>query len=137
MQLLVSHPFVNIYLHEYPAPVLEAEWLGFAGSQQFRQAIEQGLQLAQQYQITGWIANDRQLRAVRPADLAWVSEYLLPALDDMGLRRLALIESEDVLNRLTINNMYHKSTPQFSFEMSRFELLSEARAWAAAADPAE
>lgn len=128
---LASYPFLNILLHTGSHNVLETEWLGFAGSADFRKAVTEMLRLAQQHHITGWVADDRRLGAVRPKDLDWCHTALLAPLAELGLRRFAHLEAEETLNRITINGMYQSAVPDLSYEFRHFTSLTEARSWAA------
>lgn len=129
---LVAYPFLNILLHTGTHNVLETEWLGFAGSADFRQAMTETLRLARLHHVVGWVADDRRLGAVRPKDLDWVHEHLLIPLSNLGVRRFAHLESEEALNRITINGMYQSVIPGLAYEFRHFTSLPDARAWVAA-----
>ncbi|MDO7874103.1 hypothetical protein Q5H93_05110 [Hymenobacter sp. ASUV-10] len=131
MRTVLSFPYLEVNLHEGPIPTLETHWLGFAPSADFRSAIEQAVEIARQHRVLGWIADDRQLGAVRPRDLEWTHDEVLLVLENLGLRRFALLESEDALNRRTIAGMYERAMPAISYEIRRFDDLTAARAWAA------
>ncbi|MDO7846674.1 hypothetical protein Q5H92_09925 [Hymenobacter sp. M29] len=131
MEAALAFPFLNVYLHPGPEPVLETQWLGFATGAEFRASVAQALELGREHHVRGWIADDRRLGAVRPRDLQWTHDEVLLAFDRMGLRRLALLESEDALNRLTIDSMYQRALETVSFELRRFTDIEAARAWAA------
>ncbi len=134
MQTLASFPFLTLHLHTGgPWAVLEAEWLGFAGSTDFRQALTEAMRLARQHHVKAWVADDRHLGAVRPKDLDWARVHVLEGLALPGVRRFAHLESEEVLNRLTINGMIYASLSGLPFKFRHFAKLSEARAWAAGA----
>ena len=128
---LAAYPFLNILLHTGTTKVLETEWLGFAGSADFREALTETLHLAQLHRVTGWVADDRRLGAVRPKDLDWCRTTILEPLSELGVRRFAHLESEEVLNRLTINGMYQSAVPGLNYEFRHFTSPIEARAWAA------
>ncbi|RZJ87497.1 MAG: hypothetical protein EOO60_12135 [Hymenobacter sp.] len=128
---LASYPFLNILLHTGKHNVLETEWLGFAGSTDFRQALTELLRLARLHHVTGWVADDRRLGAVRPKDLDWTHTNLLVPLSELGVRRFAHLESEEVMNRLTINGMYQSAIPGLAYEFRHFASLTEARDWTA------
>ncbi|RZK32412.1 MAG: hypothetical protein EOO63_01455 [Hymenobacter sp.] len=128
---LATYPFLNVLLHTGPHNVLETEWLGFVGSVGFREALTEVLRLARLHRVTGWIANDRRLGAVRPKDLDWTHTNVLVPLSDMGVRRFAHLESQEVMNRVTINGMYQSVVPGLAYEFRHFTSLLEARAWAA------
>ncbi|RTQ52082.1 hypothetical protein EJV47_03370 [Hymenobacter gummosus] len=135
MSVLLAHPFLHVHLHPGPVPVLETEWLGFAGSADFRAALTQAVDAARLHGGRGWVADDRRLGPVRPVDMDWVADWLLPTLDALGIRRFALVESEESLNRFLINNMYQTVTPELpQMEFQAFPNLAEARAWAAEQD---
>ena len=133
MQTALSLPYLNIYLHDGPLPALETHWLGYASSADFRAAVAQAVVLGRQHGVRGWIADDRQLGAVRPRDLNWVHDDVLLVLEDLGLQRFALLESQDALNRLTIAGMYERVLPAISYEIRRFDDIQAARAWASGA----
>ncbi|RZJ94426.1 MAG: hypothetical protein EOO60_03070 [Hymenobacter sp.] len=128
---LAAYPFLNVLLHTGTHNVLETEWLGFAGSVDFRLALTEALRLARLHRVVGWVADDRHLGAVRPKDLAWTHENILSPLSDLGVRRFAHLEAEETLNRITINGMYQSAIPGLAYEFRHFTSLPEARAWAA------
>ncbi|UOR03751.1 hypothetical protein MUN82_12420 [Hymenobacter aerilatus] len=134
MQTLFSFPFLTVYLHTGPFPALETHWRSFATSTEFRDSIEQAVHLGIQHQVKGWIADDRQLGAVRPRDLDWVYNDALLPLDQAGLLRFALLESQDTLNRHTIAKVYTRAEPAVSFEIRTFQDITLARAWAKGID---
>lgn len=126
---LATYPFLNIVLHTGPRNVLETQWLGFAGSADIRSALTEALRLARLHHITGWVADDRHLGAVRPKDLEWAHQAILVPLSELGVVRFAHLESEEALNRLTINGMYQTAVPGLNYEFRHFTSPLEARAW--------
>ncbi|QJX45636.1 hypothetical protein HMJ29_01265 [Hymenobacter taeanensis] len=134
MPVLASNPSLVLHLHPGPLPTLETEWLAFVNSTDFRRYVEEALVLAKQHGVKAWVANDQRLGAVRPVDLRWVSEYVLPAIAELGVLRFARLESGETLNRLLIGNMYQGATQVQPFEVRTFTNLPQARAWASGAD---
>ncbi|GAB3638020.1 hypothetical protein GCM10027422_36100 [Hymenobacter arcticus] len=129
---LASYDFLNLLLHTSgQRTVLETEWLGFAGSNDFRLALTEALRLARLHHVTGWVADDRRLGAVRPKDLEWTHTEMLVPLNELGVLRFAHLESEQVLNRLIIDGMYQTAIPGLNYEFRHFTSILEARAWAA------
>jgi hypothetical protein len=133
MTLANAFPYLNLYLHPGPPPAVETHWLGFANGAEFRAGILQAVALARQHHVAGWIADDRLLGAVRPRDLQWCFDEVLLALGAVGVHRFALLESEDALNRRTIDTMYQRVQPVVAFEIRRFTDVQQARAWACGA----
>lgn len=130
MRTLRALPYLNIFLHEGPAPVLELQWICYAASADLRAALSQAVQLSRQHQVEGWVCDDRQQGAVRPRDVEWAEHDILLPLDQAGLKRFAQLESENALNRLTIDVAYTRTMPSLHFEVRRFEDLAQARTWA-------
>lgn len=130
MRTLLALPFINISLHEAPVLVLELQWLSYAASADFRPAALQALTFSQQHRVQAWVADDRHLGAVRPRDLEWAEQAILAPLDELGLQRFAKLESQDPLNRLTLNTMYTRMQPALRFEIRNFNDLVQARTWA-------
>ena len=128
-----AFPYLDLYLHPDPSPAVETHWLGFATSAEFRAGVLQAMELARAHHALGWIADDRLLGAVRPRDLQWCLEEVLLALGALGVRRFALLESQDAMNRRTIDGMYQRVQPVVAFEIRRFTELEPARAWACGA----
>lgn len=130
MRTLLALPYLNIYLHEGPTPVLELQWLCYAASADLHGALLQVLHLSQEHQVKGWVADDRLQGAIRPRDLEWVEQHILGPLNQTGLKRFAQLEAQDMLNRRTVDAIYTRTMPLLSFEVRRFEDLAAARAWA-------
>jgi hypothetical protein len=130
MQLLVSNSYLNLYLHEGASRAIEAQWQGFVSSAVLRQATLDAVKLARQHRITGWIADDRLLGPVRPVDLRWIAQHVLPQLIGVGLKRFARIEAVDPLNKLLIGQAQETAEQQLPFELRTFSELRAARAWA-------
>jgi hypothetical protein len=130
MQLLYSSDFLTLTLHEGASRAIEAKWQGFVSSAVLRQATLDAVVLARQHRITGWIADDRLLGPVRPVDLEWIAQHVLPQLIGVGLKRFARIEAIDPLNKLLIGQVQDTAESQMPFEMQTFTSLPAARAWA-------
>ena len=130
MPVLVSYPVLVLHLHPGPYNALETEWLGYASSTDFRLYITEALDLARQHGVRAWIANDRLLGAVRPTDLTWIGETVLPAMVELGVVRFARLEAEQTLNRMLIGHLYEDTMPDLPFETRTFTEVEQARAWA-------
>ena len=88
------------------------------------------MQLAQEHGITGWVADDRLLGPVRPLDLQWIGQHVLPQLVGLGLRRFARLDAVDPLNKMLIGQAQEAAELQLPFELRSFTDPAEARAWA-------
>ncbi|GAB2476655.1 hypothetical protein GCM10011375_21230 [Hymenobacter qilianensis] len=129
MQLLTASSYLTLYLHQGTSRAIEAQWLGFASGTVLRQATLEAVVLARQYRVTGWMADDRLLGAVRPIDLDWIAQQVLPQLISLGVKRFARIEAFDPLNKLLIGQAQETAEQQLPFELRTFTDLQAARAW--------
>jgi hypothetical protein len=130
MEKVFSSPHINIYLHPGPNKALELEWLDFANSDELRSSLLEGLQLARQHGIKSWIADNRLLRAIRPKDFEWMGPAIIMPLNELGVRRIAIIESQDAINRFGVNAFMASVIPNTGITNKLFANSDDARAWA-------
>lgn len=130
MRPLLTLPYLHVYLHEGPAPVLELQWLSYVSSADFRAAATQVLEFTRTHHAKAWLGDDRLLGAVRPRDLEWAEQAILAPLAQAGLQRFARLESQDALNSLLISGMYARAAISAPFAIRHFTDLPAARAWA-------
>lgn len=132
MEKVFSSPHINIYLHPGPHNTLELEWLDFTNSDELRNSLLEGLRLARQHGIKSWIADNRLLRAIRPKDFEWMGPAIITPLNELGARRIAIIESQDAINRFGVNTFMASVIPDTTITNQLFTTSDEARAWATA-----
>jgi hypothetical protein len=119
--------------HEPVGNTLETEWQDFVNSDQLRVSLAEVLRQARHYRIQGYIANNTLLRAIRPADQDWINEQWFPEFAKLGVQRLAIVVSQDGLNRMGVDNIMQRATPHIPFDTQHFDNADEARRWAAGA----
>jgi hypothetical protein len=130
MSIVYRTSFVQLH-HEPAGATLETEWLGFVNSEQLRSSLTEALRLARQHQVKGWVANNTLLRTIRPADQDWINQVWFPEFAKLGVRRLAIIESQDALNRMGISTIMQRATEHIPFDTQYFTAAPAARHWAA------
>jgi len=135
MPILYQTSFLQLH-HQAAGATLETEWLDFVNSEQLRTALNEALRLARQHRVQGWIANNTLLRTLRPADQDWINQMWFPEFAKLGVRRLAIIESQDALNRMGISNIMQRATAHAPFDTQYFADAEQARRWAASAGAA-
>ncbi|TVT40232.1 hypothetical protein FNT36_12140 [Hymenobacter setariae] len=119
--------------HDPTGATIETEWQGFVNSEQLRASLLEVLRLARQYRIKGYIANNVLLRTIRPADQDWINEVWFPEFAKLGVQRLAVVVSQDGLNRMGVDNIMQRATPHLPFDTQHFADAQAARQWAAVA----
>ncbi|RZL14456.1 MAG: hypothetical protein EOO62_05405 [Hymenobacter sp.] len=132
MPVIYHTSFIQLH-HDPSGATLETEWLDFVNSEQLRTSLTEALRLGRQYRIKGWVANNTLLRTIRPADQDWINQEWFPEFAKLGVKRLAIIESQDALNRMGINNIIQRASAHIPFDTQHFADAAAARRWAAAA----
>lgn len=132
MEKLFSTPYVNISLHRTTHTTIELHWLDFVPSADFRAAMLELLRLARLHGAQAWVADNRLIRALRPVDLAWAGSDVIQPMSESGVRRLAIVESQDAMNRMGVNMMLATTIPNTALTNHYFPTMEEARAWATA-----
>ncbi|MGI4834448.1 MAG: hypothetical protein ACRYFK_13410 [Janthinobacterium lividum] len=130
MEPLFSNSYINIYLHQGPPKTIEIQWLDFVPSTDFRASMRQMLHLAQLHRVSAWTADNRLIRALRTADLAWTGEEVLKPMAALGVRRLAVVESLDAMNRMGVTALFTDVIPGTQMSHRYFSTMEEARVWA-------
>jgi hypothetical protein len=130
MSIIYHTSFVQLH-HQAAGATLETEWLGFVNSEQLRAALTEALRLGRQHRVQGWVANNTLLRTIRPADQDWINEVWFPEFAKLGVQRLAIIESQDALNRMGISTIMQRATAHVPFDTDYFTDADQARRWAA------
>ena len=131
MKHLYTSPHLNVYLHEGLHNMVELEWLDFANSEELRRNILEGLRLAQLHRAQSWLADNRLLRAIRPKDFEWMGPAISLPLDQLGVKRIAVVESQDAINRMGVTAFLSSVVPGTSITTQYFTTAEEARAWSA------
>lgn len=132
---IIYHTSYLMLHHDPAASAIETEWLGFVNSEQLRTSLLEVLRLARQHRIKGYVANNVLLRTIRPADQDWINEVWFPEFAKLGVQRLAIVMSQDGLNRMGINNIMQRATAHIPFDTQHFADAATARNWAAATSP--
>jgi hypothetical protein len=119
--------------HDPTGHTLETEWQGFVNSEQLRTSLTEVLRLARQHRIQGYVANNTLLRTIRPADQDWINEQWFPEFAKLGVKRLAIVVSQDGLNRMGVSNIMQRATAHAPYDTQYFADADEARRWASVA----
>ncbi len=107
----------------------KAVWLGFLTSKEFRAAIEKCLDLMETHKPLRWLGDNRKLRAIRKSDQDWFAEHVFPRLAASSLRRNASIVSEDMFNRMAVEQLIKRADDLGDMVLKDFDTEEEALAW--------
>jgi hypothetical protein len=123
-----QRPHLTIYFDEARS-LGKSEWNGFVSGQDFRESSLACLKLMQEKQVRFWIADDRNMRAIRLKDQEWSNTVLIPQILLSHLEKMALIVSTDMFNQLAVDSMVHKAGDNHSIELQYFQDLTSGEEW--------
>lgn len=109
--------------------ILELEWHDFASGDAFRTVLEEAYELAKSYAVKGWLGNNTAMRTIRQVDQQWTTETWFPKLEDLPLRKMAIIESTDAMNRMSVTTIMTTAKPIISFDVQYFTSRHTAMQW--------
>lgn len=130
MKQVFASPHLQVFVYPGPHPTVELKWLDFANSEQLRENILEGLAAARAHHAKAWLADNTLLRAIRPKDFEWMGPAIIQPLDALGVRRIAVVESQDAINRMGVNAFLTATVPGTGISTRNFATIEEARAWA-------
>lgn len=85
--------------------------------------------LLQENDVLFWLADLREMTAILRADETWANENWFPRLFATGLRRMAIVESDDFFNQTSVARSFTAVNGKLTFEVAWFRTLEEARGW--------
>ena len=85
-----------------------AEWLNYAEGSEFRLGLNKGLELLEKQGSQWWLADTRNLGAVRQDDQQWSNEDWFPRAIKGGVRWMALIVPRKVVAQMAVKRVMSK-----------------------------
>jgi hypothetical protein len=116
--------------YEEDLRLVRTKWQGFANSEEYRQVLNTYLQLVNEKEVTRWIGDNTDAKAIRPADQEWTVKEWAPKFSDQGkVKRMAVIVSKDIFNKMAIDNILMKGGDIVGFDTHYFDNEAAALAW--------
>lgn len=107
-----------------------AEWNGRLQGAELREAYLLCLEMINRFSLTKWLADDRLMGTIAPADLKWSLEVHVPNMVKSSLLRMARLPSSLESNREAVRVMINKGyTYDISLELRDFSDKAEAMEW--------
>ena len=106
-----------------------ATWDGFLSSEEFREAITTCIELIENHKLLRWLGDNRKMKVIRPVDQLWFVENILPRLQQSGLRRNAVLHSEDFFNKTAVEQIYRRAEGKGDLITKDFDNKTLAMAW--------
>lgn len=131
--VVFDKPYITIEVFEEEGLVY-TEWHGFANSEEYRAVLNHYTEIANTYNISKWIGNAKNAKAIRPIDQEWTLREWIVDFAKTKVRRMAVIVSDDVFNRMAVDNLLTKSSGIVKFDTKYFKSVDEAKRWVSEID---
>ena len=129
MQLYFQNSFVKLSYDKH-LQLGKAEWKGRLQGAELREAYLLCHDMINRFSLTRWLADDRLMGGISPADLKWSLEVHVPQMAKSSLRRLARIPSQFERNREAVEVMINKGyTYDLNLVFRDFYEEQEAMEW--------
>ncbi|RNI32447.1 hypothetical protein EFA69_03745 [Rufibacter immobilis] len=122
-----SYPFTVKYNQELR--VAWAIWQGKVSGAELQEALLICTHVIDKYQITGWLADDRKLKAYPEEDKLWFAENVVPAFLASTLRRMAVLPSEDEQQVANVSYLVERGGDLGEFRLQNFLSEEEGLRW--------
>jgi hypothetical protein len=129
MQLYFQNNFVKLSFEKL-LQIGIAEWKGRLQGAELREAYLLCHEMINRYALTKWLADDRLMGSISPADLKWSLEVHVPQLAKGSLQRIARLPSKFEKNREAVEIMINKGyTYDLNLVFRDFYEKQEAMEW--------
>ena len=105
------------------------EWKDFASSEKIRSTAMRSLDFVNEKGITRWLADRRNMKAIRQQDQQWTVDVFIPKMLASPLRRMASIVSKDIFNKMAMEQIIRRSGGLGNIALHDFDNFEDAMAW--------
>lgn len=102
-------------------------WKRTAENEDFRQVLNDGLDLVREHDATHWLADLREMGTVAPDDQEWTNEQWFPEATQTGLTKMAVVQSERQVQQMSVENIMQEVTDRLTHKY--FDNMDEAKDW--------
>jgi hypothetical protein len=100
----------------------------WADPREMAAVLEAGLQGLTEHGGSRWLADGRNMKAIKQSDQDWIVEEFFPRARAAGLRRIALVIPKNDLAMTTVDQLMHR-LPAAKVDVAYFPTVDEARSW--------
>ena len=104
------------------------EWTGFIQGEDFKQAVNQGLELLIAKKGRKWLADLSKMEVIAQADQRWLDEEWFPRAAQVGVKYIAMIRPAKVLSQMSVKRVTGKAG-ELEMETAYFDSPEKAKEW--------
>lgn len=110
--------------------LVRTKWHGFVNSKEYRKILGIYLDVVREKNVTRWIGDNTNAKAIRPSDQEWTAREWAPLFSEAGnVYRMAVIVAEDIFNKMAVENIMMKASDSIKFTTRFFSHEEDAYAW--------
>jgi hypothetical protein len=128
-KIMFDKPYITIHWNPDDKIIL-MEWKAFVMGDNFREALDTGLNLAVEHGTNRWLADLRKLGVLSNPDQKWSVDDWHPRALDGGINRMALVLPESAVATMGVNNIMRKVNDD-TLIVNYFATVEEAYDWLA------
>lgn len=102
-------------------------WTDFAKGDDYREGLNEGLELVEQHTAVNWLADLREMGTVTNEDQQWTRDEWHPRAFDTSMENMAIIQPESVVAEMSVDELVQEIGEQIT--MNIFDNREDARAW--------
>ncbi len=124
--ILYQKPYITIEQDDQLKCLIQ-NWKGFANSENFRDAINQSLDIFKKGGLDKIISNTKDAALVSNEDTKWVAKEITPQMVKHGLRYMAFILPTNVFTQMGVENFKENAGSVVSIRY--FDQMEAAKEW--------
>ncbi len=110
------------------AQLVRLTWKGNAAGAAYRGPSNKVLSAVQEFGLKYFLSDARRMGPILYEDRAWSEREIIPKLVEAGLKRIAIVSSNDGLNLIAVDNMVN-TIPMGTATVAFFDDPARAETW--------
>lgn len=130
MVVRIAHEDEHTRIEVHPDQhLVRLTWKGSGHGKVYRETLLRLLEIVQGHGVKYWLSDGRKMGPILFADEEWSMKEFTPLLVKAGIERIAIVSSEDVLNRIAVDRMVNATSPSVPYSIAFFQDPSIAQLW--------
>ncbi|MBS1583837.1 MAG: hypothetical protein JST66_16680 [Bacteroidetes bacterium] len=130
MVVRIEHESPQVTIEVLPElRLLRSTWRGDLSGEAYREALMRILDLVERDRLKYWLTDGREMGPILFKEQQWSTGTFMPMLAGVGLERIAIVSSSDVLNAMAVDRMVSATPGNATYTIAYFENPSIAQLW--------
>lgn len=130
MEKLIVLDSPEALVEVYPAEKLVyLTWKGNATGPAFRAPVQKLIEVSNEHKLEYFLSDTRRMGPILFSDTEWTEREALPGSIRAGVRRSAVLTSQNVLNNIAVDNMVASIPREAPYTVAYFDAPEPALRW--------